>query len=143
MSVYTQIAGGYDDTIVETDSDGYGPPQYGGTVNCRYNTVYYYHEDDKAYLFTLPAGAEIVGWSVNVVTAFNGGTDVMDIGDYDTANKYADDLDITSAGQIVTGFDDDEMFAELSSETQFFASPSSGGTQSAGQANVAVFFIIR
>jgi hypothetical protein len=50
-------------------------------------------------LFTLPAGALIVGFVVNVTTQFDDtGTDQIDIGDGTTADRFVADFDGASAG---------------------------------------------
>jgi len=87
-----------------SSSDGFAPPNFGGTLAVMFNTVAYTDTTAKA-LFTLPRGAVIVSVAVNVETAFNDtGTDLLDIGISTDADKYAVNLDVSSAGQIVTGF---------------------------------------
>lgn len=55
-------------------------------------------------LFTIPAGAIIVDWILNVTTAFNSdGTDQVDIGISGTAEKFAADVDVGSTGLKSTG----------------------------------------
>lgn len=50
----------------------------------------------------IPAGAQITKLTVNVLTAFNSGTsDVIVVGDEDTANLYVASTSIASAGLIV------------------------------------------
>lgn len=132
-----------------TDADGFTPPLAGGAVAVKYGNLTFENvAAAKAELFTLPEGAVIVGWLVNVTTAFNdAGTDLLDIGDGTTANKYANDLDLSSVGQIVTGFDPDEMYAALAAPVTFYGTyvgqnpPPSGDTATAGAATVAVFYI--
>ena len=49
----------------------------------------------------LPGGAIVVGGAVTVITAFNSGTsDVLDVGDSVSANRYLNDGNIHTAGRI-------------------------------------------
>lgn len=144
MSTYSKLWGTFDNTQV-VDSDGYGAPVPGGVVNVRTGTVVYTQNGVTAYFFTLPKGAEIVWWEINVVTAFDGsGTDLLDIGDGTTANRFANDISLASAGQIVTGFDEDELNVALTTETKIFGTyTDENSNASAGEAQVSVGFIIR
>ncbi len=55
-------------------------------------------------LFTIPDGAYIVEWVLNVTTAFNSdGTDLVQIGVSGTASKYALNLDVAATGLKTTG----------------------------------------
>jgi hypothetical protein len=68
------------------------------------NTVAYTDTAAKN-LFQIPANADIVGITVNVTTAFDDtGTDLLDIGKTGTGNFFKNDLDVSSAGQTVTGW---------------------------------------
>lgn len=50
-------------------------------------------------LFTIPAGAYIVEWVINVTTAFNSdGTDLVNLGITGTAAKFASALDVSTTG---------------------------------------------
>jgi hypothetical protein len=144
MAVYNAIHGRWDNTII-TDSDNYGPPVYGGAVNVRSGSVSYTQEGVTAYLFTLPKGAEIVSWQIVVATAFNdSGTDLLDIGDDTTANRFANDVSLASAGTISTGWDAEEMFTPLTADTTFLATyTGENNNASAGACTVVVSFIIR
>jgi hypothetical protein len=126
------------------DADGFAPAQHGGVVNVKYAAFAYTDTTAKA-LFTLPKGAEIVGWNVNITTAFNSsGTDLLDVGDGTTANRFANDLVLSTAAQLVTGFDPDEMFVELTDDTTIYATyVQSVADADAGQATLACFYIIR
>ncbi len=133
-----------------TDADGFTPPLAGGTLAVKYGSLTFENgAANPAELFTLPEGAVIVGWLVNVTTAFNDtGTDVLDLGDGTTANRFANDLNVASAGQIVTGFDPDELFDALDAPTTIHATyvgENAGGVgaASAGAATVAAFYITR
>ncbi len=61
-------------------------------------TVAYTDTVAKA-LFTIPAGAYIVEWVINVTTAFNSdGTDQVNLGITGTAAKFASALDVSTTG---------------------------------------------
>ena len=56
----------------------------------------------------LPVGAIVVGGDIVVTTAWNTGTSaVLDVGDATSANRYANDVDLKTAGRtalVPTGF---------------------------------------
>lgn len=56
----------------------------------------------------LPGGAIVVGGDVTVITPFNSGTsDVLDVGDADSQNRYLNDANIHAAGRaalVPTGY---------------------------------------
>lgn len=61
-------------------------------------TVAYTDTVGKA-LFTIPAGAYIFQWIINVTTAFNdSGTDILDLGVSGTTQKFAAAVDVSSTG---------------------------------------------
>lgn len=131
------------DTNIVRDADGFGPPALGGRVNIRYGQVA--HTDTTARaLFTLPAGATIVGWMVNVAAAFNDSTtDLLDIGDGATADRFAANLDVSAVGQIVNGFVPGELFTPLGEETTVYGTYTGGtGDASAGAATVACLYVV-
>jgi len=130
------------------DADGFTPPPAGGTLAVKYGGLTFENgAANPAELFTLPEGAVIVGWEVNVTAAFNDtGTDLLDIGDGTTANRFADNLDVASLGQIVTGYDPNELFVVLDVPVTVHATymgQHAGGVGAAttGAATVAVFYI--
>lgn len=125
------------------DADGFAPPTFGGPVAVKYGRVT--HADVAARkLFNLPAGAVITGWLLNVSTPFNAGSgNVLDVGDGVTANRFADNLALGTAGQIVTGYDDDELFIQFTEEVPVYATyVPSGTTPTAGVATLAVFYMV-
>lgn len=64
-------------------------------------TVSLDYEDTSAVeLFSLPDNARIVGWFVNVTTAFSGGTGELDVGVAGNTDYLIDGLAVTSIGQI-------------------------------------------
>jgi hypothetical protein len=126
------------------DADGNGTYALGGQVNCKFGTVTY--EDTTAKrVFSLPQGAEIVDWQVNVTTAFNSsGTDLLDIGTSGSAAAYANDLDVSATGQINSGFVPGVMYTPLAAETDVYATfVQSVADAAAGSAVVRCFFILR
>ncbi len=77
---------------------------YSRGLNVSKNTVAYTDTAAKT-LFTLPANADIVGITVDVITAFDdSGTDVLDIGTSGSANRYKNDLSVATTGQTATGW---------------------------------------
>ena len=126
------------------DQDGFTPPDFGGAVAVKYRAITF-ATMTAVTLFTLPKGAVIVGWLVNITTAFNGtGADVLDIGLAGTANAYANDLDLTIAAQLVTGFDPSAMFIALTADTAIQATyVNVAADASAGAATVCVKYILR
>ena len=131
------------DTNRVKDAAGFGPIQTGGVVNTRYGA--FAHTDTTAkLLFTLPQGAVIVGWTTNVDALFNdSGTDYLDIGDGTTANRFADDLDLSAVGQLVVGYAAGEMYTPLTAETGIYATyVGQNSNADAGHATLAVHFIL-
>ena len=77
----------------------------GGGVLVGLTATVAYTDTTAKNLFVVPNGAIIVGIDVNVSTAFNSsGTDLLDIGKTGTANHFKNDLDVSAAGQTVTGW---------------------------------------
>jgi hypothetical protein len=75
----------------------------GGVVNVLRATLAFGDTVAKA-LFTIPAGAIIIDWVINVTTAFDDtGTDQVDIGVSGTAEKFAANLDVSTTGLKTTG----------------------------------------
>lgn len=93
------------------DDDGFGRPRIGGALGVKHANATF-EDTTAATLFTLPQGAVIVQWVVNVSEAFNDGTAaVVDLGDGTTADRFAADLDVSTLGQLVTGFATGELFS--------------------------------
>lgn len=126
-----------------SDGDGYGPYALGGTVNAK--SASFTFEDATKDLFTLPAGAEIISWEVAIRTAFNGElSNLLDLGDGTTANKFANDVALGTAGFVKAGFVMAEMFTPLAVDTTFRATyVQSGDAADAGSATVTVLWILR
>jgi hypothetical protein len=128
-----------------TDDDNFAPPTFGGAVAVKYGTVA--HTDTTAKdLFTLPEGAVVVGITVNVSTAFTDtGTNLLDIGISGTGNYYANDLNVATVGQIVTGMQVARLFeapleAPSTVTATFIGQNADAG---AGLATVCFFYITR
>jgi hypothetical protein len=126
------------------DSDGFAPPLMGGSLAVKHAQVTFADTTAKN-LFKLPKGAVIVAWIVNVVTAFNSsGTDLLDIGVSGTAARFANDIDVSSAGQKLTGFVAAELFTPLTEDTQVTAIfVQSVADAAAGDADVACLYYIQ
>lgn len=124
-------------------ADGFTPPAYHGTVAVKYATVAYTDTTAKP-LFVLPKGAILVGWLVNVSTAFNGSTtDVLDIGTSATGDAYAADLSVASAGQLASGFVVGALFTALTDDVTVTATYADGaGDATMGAATICAFYIL-
>jgi hypothetical protein len=78
-------------------SDGSGNPN-SRVAFVLSNTLAYTNSTAKA-MFTIPDGAYIVQWVVNVITAFNdSGTDLIDVGISGTTQKFVAALDVAATG---------------------------------------------
>ncbi len=122
--------------------DSAGVPT-GGTVGTLRNTLAYTDTVAKA-LFTIPAGAIITGWVLNVTTLFNSdGTDLVDIGITGTAEKFAANVDVAATGLKSTGI----VAAEIGA-VQAVAAPvlgiyaNGGSAASTGAMTIMVNFYI-
>lgn len=101
------------------------------------------HTDTAAKtLFTLPAGVVIVGFFVNVSTAFNdGASNVLDIGDETTADRFVADLDCGAdgAGMNVVASADEAALAADTVVTGVYT-PGTGAT--AGAATIVCQYML-
>lgn len=123
--------------------DGSGVPVGGNVVGTLRATLAYTDTVAKA-LFTIPAGAVITGWVLNVTTLFNSdGTDLVDIGITGTAEKFAANVDVSSTGLKSTGI----VAAEIGA-VQAVAAPvlgiyaNGGSAASTGAMTIMVNFYI-
>lgn len=131
----------------DENPDGFTHPDYGGTVAVKFAPVTYLNISTlpKA-LFDLPIGAVIVGWIVNVTTAFNGtGTNLLDIGISGTTQKYAVSLNVSATGQITYGFVASQLFATALTEPSSVQAIYTDGNanSSAGACTVGVLYMTR
>lgn len=124
-------------------ADGFAPPAFGGTLALMHNTVAYTDTTAKT-LFTLPAGAVPVAVLVNVTAAFDDtGTDLLDIGITGDANYFADNLNVASAGQLVTGMDTAALYTQLAVPTAVTATyTGQNGDAAAGTAVIGVWYYL-
>lgn len=100
------------------------------------------HTDTTAKdLFTLPAGAVIIAFVVNVSTNFDDtGTDLVDIGDATTADAFVADLDVSSAGmQLVASADETALSADTLVKGIFTGQ---NGNASQGAATITALYIV-
>lgn len=130
--VHTEVPGN-----VYRDADGNGPYLLGGGVMEKTGTIAYNDAQDKV-LFTLPAGARPLLWIIDKSTAFNSsGTDQLNLGDGTTFNQFLSALDVSAAGQVLTGFVVGKLGVVLTADTDITARyVQSVADASAGQATI-------
>jgi len=122
------------------DSSGYVT---GGAITTLRNTLAHTDTTAKA-LFTIPAGAYVTQWVLNVTTLFNSdGTDQVDIGVTGTAEKFAANVDVSTAGLKTTGVVAAEIGAVQSVAAPVLGIYAEGGSAaSAGAMTIMVQFYI-
>jgi hypothetical protein len=126
-------------------SQRFGPPALGGVVNTMFLPFAYNTTSiaSGATLFVLPYTAEIVGFTLNVVTAFDGtGTNTLDFGITGALTTFGAAFDASITGQASTGFVASAMFTPLTTETPFLVRYN-GTSAAAGAGVIAVFYIMR
>jgi hypothetical protein len=113
-----------------------------GNLRAQRATLAYTDTTAKA-LFTLPAGAQIVGFVVNVTTEFNGDTsNVIDIGDDTTVDRFVAEYDCgTGAAGIALAASADEAALSAATVVTGVYTPG-GGTPSAGAATLTCLYIV-
>jgi hypothetical protein len=133
-----------DANLIFAEGDGYAPAALGGVVNVKWGDFTFENiAENEAELFTLPEGAQIVGWVIAPGVGFNGSTPVLDVGDGTTADRFADGIALPATTAHVTeGFNGSEMFVALAEETTFYATYAEASGGSAGAAKVGVFYVI-
>jgi hypothetical protein len=94
-------------------------------------------------LFTLPVGAQIFGFVVNVTTEFNGDTsNVLAIGDGTTADRFVAEYDCgTGAAGMALAASADEAALSAATVVKGMYVPG-GGTPSAGAATITCLYIV-
>lgn len=97
-----------------------------------------YSDTTSAKMFTLPKGARILGWDVQVVTAFSGGTTDLDIGTKSDSDYFVDGADLSAAGQVALGTALKQCKPELTEATGIYMNVGSGNT--AGEVKVTCLF---
>lgn len=83
------------------DEDGFRRPDLGGTVAVKYASFTF--SDDGLTLFTLPRGAVVTDFSLNVTEAFDAATSTVVIEVPGTSTVWCDDTDVTSTGLTRAG----------------------------------------
>lgn len=120
-------------------SDGFSPPTMGGALAVKYGALYEADSTAKQ-LFVLPDGAVPVLFCVNVVEAFNGTTSqTIDI--THASGTFANDLDVSATGQIVTGFIPGSLNARFSETSVYGVYNDTVAT--AGTAYVTCFYMTK
>jgi hypothetical protein len=102
-----------------------------------------YTDTTAKNLFTLPVGAQIVGFVVNVTTEFNGDTsNVLAIGDDTTTDRFVADYDCgTGAAGMALAASADEAALSAATAVKGVYVPG-GGTPSAGAATITCLYIV-
>lgn len=86
-----------------SDAEGFAPPKYGGSVACMYAAVDY-TMITATTLFTIPRGAVLIDYMVDISTAFDdSGTDLLTVGTVADPDRYVDDLAGGVAGRFRAG----------------------------------------
>lgn len=103
---------GYDDILTEAEAAATYVVQAAPVLYAQRATLAYTDTTAKE-LFTLPAGAIIVNFFVNVTAAFDDtGTNVIDLGDGDTADRFVADHDVSSLSFAWAASADEDALAE-------------------------------
>lgn len=128
-------------------TDGFAPPAFGGTVAVKSGSLVFSDSGAKV-LFTLPAGAVIVDFTVFVKTAFNAGTtNNIDLGLGATGDALANNLAGGTAGVLragSTGTVLTSLGVELTEDTVVSATYEQSGTAAtAGAALIYVWYVIQ
>lgn len=88
----------------------------------------------------LPGGAIVVGGDVTVITPFNAGTsDVLDVGDGVSQNRYLNDANIHAAGRaalVPTGY----VMPQIGNMTVRWTGV--GGAPTAGKVRLSVHYVV-
>ncbi len=92
-------------------------------------------------LFTLPAGAQIIGFLVNVTTAFDdsGGSDLLDLGTAETADQFVADFDCGSTGLTLQASADEDALS-AATVVQGVYTPGTGAA--AGAATISCLYLV-
>lgn len=123
----------------------FGPPRLGGVVNVMFLSFAYNDTGIAAgeTLFTLPYTAEIVGYTQNITTAFDGtGSNTLDYGTIGALAQFGSGLSAAATGQIDAGFVAAQMFTPLTGDIPFTVRYN-GTSATVGAATICVFYIMR
>lgn len=127
------------------NSERFGPPALGGVVNVLFVPFAYDTTDidTGAVVFTIPYTAEIVGFTLNVTTAFDGsGDNTLDFGTTGALTTFGANFDASITGQASTGFVAAQMFTPMTGDIPFTVQYL-GTSAAAGAGTIAVFYIMR
>ncbi len=119
-------------------------PNFGGTLGIKYATLEYTDTTAKE-LFTLPSGAVILDFWINVSVAFNDtGTDLVDIRDSTTDDRYVAALDVSPIGLLTAQSDPTELMQDPYTEPVVVEGLFTGSNAdaSAGTAVVTVIYAL-
>jgi hypothetical protein len=97
-----------------------------------------YSDTTTAKMLTLPSGARIIAWFLNVKTAFSGGTAELDVGTSDDADSIMDGESISAVGQLAPGAELLQPGYETTDQVGIYANVGVGNT--AGEIDVTVLF---
>lgn len=123
----------------------FGPPALGGVVNTLFASFAFGDTGIATgeTLFTLPYTAEIVGYTLNIVTAFDGtGTNTIDFGTTGALTTFAAALSAAATGQRSNGFVASAMFSRQAADVPFIVRYN-GTSPSVGLAWIAVQYVMR
>ncbi len=128
------------------NTDGFAPPNFGGSVACWYGTITY-TDTTAVTLFTLPLGAVPVEYLINVTTAFTAGSgNTFDVGLGATGDNIANgaaagSVAVLRAGStLVSGLTLGVALEEPTAVTAVYIP--SGTAADAGSLTVFVSFIM-
>ena len=129
-------------------ADSYGnlPPRAGGSLACVRATVIFSNVTSTNFA-QLPAGAVIVDYYVDVITAFDGtGADTLEVGYSSDADAIVDALDISSAGLVRAGAGSTTPTDELNGTpldeptTLYYLYTDANSDAAAGSANIVIWY---
>jgi hypothetical protein len=130
----------------QSDLDSFAPPNFGGTLAVKTATIAYTDTTAKA-LFTLPYGAKIVDFYVEIVTGFTDtGTDVIDVGTAANDDEYVDAMNVTTPAVVRYGAAGTVLGSALESltadEVIYGVYTGQNGNAGAGLANIIFAYIL-
>ncbi len=131
---------GYDDVLTATDAADTYVAQADPVAYAARATIA--HTDTAAKdLFTLPAGAVIIGIMLNITAAFDDtGTDLLDIGTSDTADQFVADFDASSTGMTLQPPADESAMSAATVVQGVYTG--ANGNAAAGAATITCLYII-
>ena len=133
-------ASGYDDILTQTAAAATYLALADFPLRAQRATLAYTDTTAKD-LFTLPAGSILIGFTLNVSEAFDDtGTDLVDIGDGTTADRFVADHDASSAGMSLVASDDETA---LSADTVVKGTyTGQNSNASAGAATITALYLV-